>query len=66
MYHYQLRSARALSGDTVQGLIDLGFGVLVDYRIKLFGVRAPSCRSSDSLAVFALTDDVSDMWRLPF
>jgi len=42
MYHYKVRSARALTGDTVRGLIDLGFGVFVDYRIKLAGIRASS------------------------
>jgi hypothetical protein len=49
MYHYKLRSATALTGDTVQGLIDIGFGVLVDYRIKLFGVQASSCRLDKSI-----------------
>jgi hypothetical protein len=49
MYHYKLRSATALSGDTVRGLIDLGFGTLVDYRIKLFGVLAPSVKLDKSI-----------------
>ena len=49
MHEYKLRSANALSGDTVKGMIDLGFGVIVDYRIKLLGIVAPSTKLDKSI-----------------
>lgn len=49
MYEYKLRSANALSGDTIKAMIDLGFGIMLDYQIKLLGIVAESTKLDKSI-----------------
>jgi len=44
MYEYGLKLDRVVDGDTVDGLIDLGFGISVKKRIRLLGINAPETR----------------------
>ena len=44
MYEYGLKLDRIVDGDTVDGLIDLGFGISVKKRIRLLGINAPETR----------------------
>ena len=50
MYEYTLSSAKAASGDTVDGLIDLGFGIFVRAEIRLAGIIAPLPRLDKSIS----------------
>ena len=44
MYEYKFKAGRVIDGDTVDGVIDLGFGVLLKERIRLVGIDAPETR----------------------
>ena len=47
MYEYRLKVTRIIDGDTVDGLIDLGFSTFVKKRIRLQGIDAPETRTRD-------------------
>ena len=47
MYNYNATCTRVVDGDTVDALIDLGFGVHVKKRIRLAGINAPESRTRD-------------------
>jgi micrococcal nuclease len=44
MYEYGFKLDRVVDGDTVDGTIDLGFGICVKKRIRLLGINAPETR----------------------
>ena len=44
MYEYGFKLDRVIDGDTVDGTIDLGFGISVKKRIRLLGINAPETR----------------------
>lgn len=41
LYHYRFTVERVLDGDTVEGLIDLGFSIFQRIRLRLYGINAP-------------------------
>jgi micrococcal nuclease len=41
MYEYKFELKRVVDGDTVDGIIDLGFGVKLHERVRLLGIDAP-------------------------
>jgi micrococcal nuclease len=45
MYDYKLKIERVVDGDTVDGIIDLGFNVSTSLRIRLAGIDAPESRT---------------------
>ena len=47
MYNYNAICTRVVDGDTVDAMIDLGFGVYVKKRIRLAGINAPESRTRD-------------------
>ena len=47
MYNYNAKCTRVVDGDTVDAMIDLGFGVHVKKRIRLAGIDAPESRTRD-------------------
>lgn len=47
MYTYKAKLIHIINGDTVDAEIDLGFGVYVKQRIKLYGINTPDSRSND-------------------
>ena len=47
MYNYNAVCTRVVDGDTVDAMIDLGFGVHVKKRIRLAGINAPESRTRD-------------------
>ncbi|RKZ99552.1 MAG: hypothetical protein DRQ47_10845 [Gammaproteobacteria bacterium] len=47
MYEYKLILDRVVDGDTVDGYIDLGFGIKAFKRIRLYGINAPETRTKD-------------------
>lgn len=49
MYQYNFTFTRVIDGDTVDGTIDLGFGILLKERIRLFGIDAPEVRLQRSI-----------------
>tara|TARA_Y100001937_G_C6904920_1_gene235002 strand:- start:183 stop:548 length:366 start_codon:yes stop_codon:yes gene_type:complete len=49
MYEYKFKLSRVVDGDTVDGSIDLGFGIFVKKRIRLLGINAPETRLQRSI-----------------
>jgi len=47
MYEYKARLIRVIDGDTIDADIDLGFGVWVRQRVKLYGINTPDSKSKD-------------------
>ena len=47
MYKYNARLIRVIDGSTIDANIDLGFGVFVKQRIRLFGIRCPDTKNKD-------------------
>ena len=47
MYNYNATCTWVVDGDTVDAMIDLGFGVHVKKRIRLAGINAPESRTRD-------------------
>jgi micrococcal nuclease len=48
MYTYKAKLIRIIDGDTVDAEIDLGFGVFVKQRIRLYGIATPDAHSADA------------------
>lgn len=44
---YGFELTRVINGDTVEGTVDLGFGIATKQRFRLKGVVAPSMRTRD-------------------
>jgi len=49
MYEYKFKFCRVIDGDTVDGVIDLGFGVSLKERVRLYGINAPEIRLQKSI-----------------
>ena len=49
MYEYKFEFTRVVDGDTVDGVIDLGFGILLKERVRLYGINAPETRLQKSI-----------------
>ena len=48
MYTYKAKLLRVIDGDTVDAEIDLGFGVYMKQRVRMFGINTPDSRSKDT------------------
>jgi endonuclease YncB( thermonuclease family) len=49
MYEYKFTLSKVIDGGTIEGLIDLGFGVLLKERIRLHGIDAPEIKLQKSI-----------------
>ena len=49
MYEYKVKFLRVVDGDTVDGVIDLGFNVSLRERVRLYGINAPETRLQRSI-----------------
>jgi len=47
VYEYKAKITRVVDGDTVDALIDCGFSVFRQERIRLYGINTPECRTRD-------------------
>ena len=47
MYEYKISNIRIVDGDTIDADIDLGFGLMMRERIRLFGINTPETRTRD-------------------
>lgn len=47
MYTYKAKLAKIIDGSTLDAEIDLGFGVFVKQRIRLYGIATPDAHSAD-------------------
>ena len=47
MYQYNAKLIRVVDGDTLDAMIDLGFDVWVEKRIRLADINAHECRTRD-------------------
>ena len=48
MYNYNAKCVRVVDGDTIDAMIDLGFGVHIKKRIRLAGINAPESRTRNN------------------
>lgn len=44
MYEYNLKLTRVIDGDTIEGMVDLGFGIHMKKKIRLLGINAPETK----------------------
>jgi len=49
MYEYKFKFSRVIDGDTVDGVIDVGFGICLKERVRLIGINAPETRLQQSI-----------------
>ena len=49
LYNYKATVKRVVDGDTVDVLIDLGFGISYAQRVRLYGINAPETRTRDKV-----------------
>ena len=49
MYEYKFKFVRVIDGDTVDGIIDLGFGISLKERVRIYGIDAPEVRLQTSI-----------------
>ena len=48
LYHYKIHKlVKVVDGDTIDAIIDLGFNIFVEKRIRLYGIDTPECRTRD-------------------
>ena len=47
MYEYECEIVRVVDGDTVDVTLDLGFDILYNNRIRLYGINTPESRTRD-------------------
>jgi len=47
MYEYRTKVERVVDGDTIDGEIDLGFGIFIRERIRLNGIDTPETRTKN-------------------
>ena len=47
MYEYSAKVDRVVDGDTVDLHVDLGFGITIKERFRLYGINAPETRTRD-------------------
>lgn len=47
MYEYNIKITRVIDGDTVDGMIDLGFHTHTSKRVRFVGINAPETRTRD-------------------
>ena len=49
LFIYKAKLIKIIDGDTVDALIDLGFNVWVEKRIRLAGINTPEVRTKDKI-----------------
>jgi len=65
MYEYKATVTRVIDGDTVDVTIELGFGVQLKERLRLYGINAPELRRKASrVAGRAATDFLCEQLAL--
>ena len=47
LYEYKCKVTRVVDGDTIDALIDLGFDVKYNSRVRLYGIDTPESRTRD-------------------
>lgn len=47
MYTYKAKLLKIIDGDTIDAEIDLGFGVFLRQRVRLYGINTPESRTRD-------------------
>lgn len=52
-YDYQARILKVVDGDTCDVIVDLGFRIFMEQRLRLFGVNAPEMSSADHRGIAA-------------
>ena len=47
MYEYKVKVVEVIDGDTIDAVIDLGFDIFTNKRIRLAGIDSPESRTTD-------------------
>ena len=48
MYTYNLKVTSVYDGDTLNGIVDLGFGISMDIKVRLSRIDTPELRTKDA------------------
>lgn len=59
MFEYRCNLDRVVDGDTVDLIVDLGFHVSINIRVRLMGVMAPEVRGAEREAGRAATQQLA-------
>ena len=49
LYHYRAQVDRIVDGDTIDVILDLGFDLKMESRVRFAGVNAPESRTKDTV-----------------
>lgn len=47
MYEYKAKITNIVDGDTVDAIVDLGFDIKFEMRLRLYGINTPEIRTKD-------------------
>jgi micrococcal nuclease len=47
MYEYKCHVSRIIDGDSIEASIDLGFGIMFNSKVRLYGIDTPESRTRD-------------------
>ena len=47
MFEYSVKVLKVIDGDTLDVMIDLGFDIFTNQRVRLFGIDTPESRTTD-------------------
>ena len=47
MFEYNATATRVIDGDTIDAMVDLGFGTWKKIRIRMYGINTPESRTRD-------------------
>ncbi len=64
MYNYRAKLVRVVDGDTIDLMIDLGFGIYHKARVRLLGINTPETRTrnpEEKVRGFAAKDRVKEL-----
>jgi micrococcal nuclease len=50
IYAYEATVLKVVDGDTIDVVIDLGFGIRIEHRARIRGINAPELRGPDAFA----------------
>ena len=61
LYNYRCRITRVIDGDTVDCVIDVGFGLQSTHRLRLMGINAPEVKGESKGAGHAATEHLKTL-----
>lgn len=63
MWTYRAEITQVIDGDTVEAIVDLGFGVRMKQKFRLYGINAPEMRGGSHEAGLAAQSQLKKLIR---